>query len=217
MSVATTDSRAARARRRLSVLTALAVLTSVLVTATGATGAYANLSNGCPDDSTKGHFQREVRGFRFPDGHTHSVALLVFWIEGTATTFEPLRNVELDNRNGSITQSATFENNVSRSFSLTQSVSTGVELTLIKDVFTATVSASIAQTLTTTTGQSASITLTAPPFSRVSAVYGLDLVRVVWTVDIYQKDSRCWYHGSFRNVLSDDVPTITERWITSGP
>jgi hypothetical protein len=40
---------------------------------------------------------------------------------------------------------------------------------------------------------------------------------VVWTVDIYQKDSRCWYHGSFRSVVSDDVPTITERWITSGP
>jgi hypothetical protein len=200
----------------VSLLVALTLGATVLTAAvTGV--ARANDANGCPDASTRGDAQREVTGFHFPDGHTHSLALLVFWIENTMVTFEPVRSVVLDNSQGSVAQTASFENTQSTTFSVTQSVATGVELTLVKDVLKSTVNASIAQTLTTQTGQSASITLTAPAFRTVFAEYGLDLLRVTWTVDIYQKDRKCWYHGSFRHVVSDRVPTTTERWRVFGP
>jgi hypothetical protein len=213
LSTATTDSRSSRLRhrrrQRIGLLTAFAILASALVTTVTASAATANDANGCPDASTAGNFQTTVTGFRFPDGHNHANALLVFWIESKTPRFRPVESRVVTN-DLSTPSTATFTSQQSQAFTITDSVSTGVDLTTMETVFKTTVSASVTQSRTTSLGVSA--TATVPAFGRVQGDYGLETFDVTWTVDIYQKDSKCWYHGSFRHVTSN-LPTTIEGWI----
>lgn len=148
-------------RRRLSVFTVLAILAAVLTT-TASGVASANLPNGCPDASTAGNAQREVSGFPFADGHTHSRALLVFWIHSSSGTFDRAFGRESIN-SSSLPQTVSYEALTSETHSLTQSVSTGASTTIVKDVFSVTVNASVAESFSTSTGIKTAGSTTIPP------------------------------------------------------
>lgn len=199
-----------RWRRRVGVLMAFAALAAGLVTTAAPGSAHANLPNGCPDASTDGDFQVNLPGgFFFKSRNKFYPALLVFWVESATPTFNVADSrVVVNNLSTPVT--ATFTSQQSQTFSISETVTTNIERTVLDTVFSNTVSSTVTESRTTQIG--VSTTAEVPPFGRVQGDYGLEAFNVTWTVDAYEvSGGRCWYHYSDRHVVSN-VPTIVEGW-----
>jgi hypothetical protein len=147
--------------------------------------------------------------FQFPDGHDHAHAILTFWIHQVTPIFNVAASAFVDNGTNDV-QMGLFSTTQSQTFTIMESISTGVTSTFEKTAFTASVSQTVTGSITTSTTITASGPI--PPHSRVNADFGVDAYIVSYDVDFWQWDQdTCWYHGSNRNVVAN-VPTTSQGW-----
>jgi hypothetical protein len=157
--------------------------------------------------------QQRIATFRFPDGHTHDRVSLTFWILQKTPTFNPAAQTFVDNRTDQpvmATFSLTDSRTQSKTFTITESTSTGVTGSFFNTTFNRTVSQSTTDSITTTISITGSQVV--PPHSRVNAEFGVDAFNVTYNVAFWQRsDHECWYHGGRDNVTAN-VPTTSQGW-----
>ncbi|HEV8556455.1 MAG TPA: hypothetical protein VGR06_08680 [Actinophytocola sp.] len=157
--------------------------------------------------------RQQLATFRFPDNHTHDRVSLTFWVLQRTPTFNPAARTFVDNRTDqpvmatfSLTDSATQ----SRTFTISESQTTGITGSFINTSFNRTVSTSTTDSITTSISITGSQVV--PPHSRVNADFGVDAFNVTYNVAFWQRsDHECWYHGSHDNVVAN-VPTTSQGW-----
>lgn len=147
--------------------------------------------------------------FVFPDGHIHAHVVLVFWIHSSALTQDVAASAFVDNGTDQ-TAMGTFSTSQSKTFTITETQTTGTSASLLGTTFSQTVSTSVTSSISTSTTITASAPI--PPHSRVQGDFGVDAYNVNYDVDYWQFDQNtCWYHGSHRNVNAN-VPTTIQGW-----
>jgi len=160
-----------------------------------------------PGDGTPG--SGVWRTFHFPDGHTHAHVVLTFWIRSVTPTFNVAAQAFVDN-NTNETAMGTFSTTQSKTFTISETTTTGVSTTLLGTTFSASVSNTVTSSISTSTTIQASAPV--PPHSRVNGDFGVDAYIVNYDVDYWQWDQNtCWYHDSHRGVTAN-VPTTRQGW-----
>ena len=220
MSMAVSSRKGARSRRRqVAFALALALAGGLTVSVLSGTASASNTDclNYPGSSSTIGPFDNpytdpvtgQSQRFVFPDGHDHSHVVLTYWIRNVAPTFNVAASAFVDNGTNDV-QMGLFSTTQSRTFTITESVSTGITSNFEKTAFTATVSQSVTGSITTSTTITASGPV--PPHSRVNADFGVDAYIVTYDVAFWQWDQNtCWYHGTRNNVVAN-VPTTSQGW-----
>lgn len=208
-----------KAQRRLGALALTLALTGGL-TGLVSTGTASASNTDClayPGSSYTMQFDNpytdpatgQSRRFVFPDGHDHSHVVLTFWVRQSTPTFNVAAQTFVDNGTGQPIM-GTFSTTQSRTFTISESVSTGVSVSFMQNMFSTTVSQSVTSSITTSTTITASGPV--PPFSRVNADFGVDAYNVLYDVAFWQWDQNtCWYHGTRSNVTAN-VPTNSQGW-----
>lgn len=217
MSMAVGRRNMARSRRRRFALgVALAAGLTVAVPSGTASASNTDCLNYPGSSSTMNFFNPytdpatgQRQRFVFPDNDDHDHVVLTFWIHQVTPTFNVAASTFVDNGTDG-QQMGTFATTQSQTFTISESVSTGVTSTFEKSAFTATVSQSVTGAITTSTTITATASI--PAHSRVNADFGVAAYIVNYDVAFWQFDQgTCWYHDTRTNVTAN-VPTTSEGW-----